>query len=109
MRQTLLKVLSVFIAFFGFLLINSFVLNAHASADTLGYTSAGASTDWGDSNEINGSKFTMGTTAGTVTSMSVYVANLSSTPNNQFQLGIYSDSNNRPGNLIASSATGTLT
>src|SRR5258706_8916470 len=82
---------------------------SHAQADTLGNTTVGTSTDNGDSNEMNGSKFTMGANNGVVTSMSVYVANVNATPNNKYQLGIYSDAAGRPGTLITQSGTGTLT
>lgn len=80
-----------------------------AAPATLGYTSAGGSTDSGDANYMNGSRFTMGASDGTVSSMSAYVAApVDAAPNNQFQLAIYTDSNGAPGALVASSASGTL-
>ena len=43
---------------------------------------------------------------GTVASMSVFIASpISASPNNQFQVAIYSDNNGTPGALIASSAS----
>ncbi|MFC0532170.1 Ig-like domain-containing protein [Phytohabitans kaempferiae] len=51
----------------------------------------------------------MGSADGAVTSMSVYVDQISSAPNNQFEVGIYTDSANKPGTLVAKSVTGTLT
>jgi hypothetical protein len=58
---------------------------------------------------MNGTKVTT-TNAGYLSSISVYIgATVGTTPNNQFQCGIYSDSSGNPGSLIASSASGTLT
>src|SRR3989344_2101734 len=47
---------------------------------------------------------------GTAVSMSVYIANVTSTsPNNQYQMAIYADNgSNRPGNLLAQTSTGTM-
>lgn len=86
-----------------------FVKPRYAMAATLGNTAVGSSTDSGDSNERNGSSFTMPATAGTVTSMSVYVASVNASPNNKYQLAIYTNVSNKPGNLVAASAIGTLT
>ncbi|MDB5077852.1 MAG: Mo-co oxidoreductase dimerization domain protein, partial [Chloroflexi bacterium] len=74
----------------------------------LGYTKVGSLKDAGDSNNINGSRFTA-SSGGTISSMSVYVGAISAAPNNQYQLAIYTDTNGVPGTLLASSATGTLT
>lgn len=76
---------------------------------TLGNTAVGSSTDTGDAGSINGSRFTMGSSGGTVTSMSVHVGAVDGAPNNQYQLAIYADSNGTPGLLVAQSGTGTLT
>lgn len=67
----------------------------------------GASTDTCDSNYINGSRFGSGS-GGSLTSMSVFVRAVSPSPNDQFQMAVYSDAAGRPGNLIASTATGRL-
>jgi hypothetical protein len=75
----------------------------------LGYNTVGSKVDTGDSNYMNGSRFTTKTTSGTVSSMSVYVSSIASAPNNSYQLAIYSDESGVPGSLIASSATGKLT
>jgi hypothetical protein len=76
---------------------------------THGLTSAGSTTDSGDSNFLNGTKITT-TTGGLLTSISVYVgATVGSNPNNQFQVAIYSDSSGVPGTLIANSSSATLT
>src|SRR5262249_2504019 len=64
--------------------------------------------DEGDAGYINGSRFTTGASAGTVTSMSVHVGNVSAAPNNQYELAIYSDDNGRPGSLVARSPRRTL-
>ena len=94
---------------FGFILVSLVTSPVFAAGGTLGNTSIGGSTDSGDSNEMNGSQFTMGASAGTVTSMSVYIASVDSAPNNQYQLAIYTDSAGKPGSLVAHSASGTLT
>lgn len=76
---------------------------------TYGLTTAGSSTDSGDSNFLNGTKITT-TAAGTLISISAFIgATIGTTPNNQFQVAIYADSSGLPGSLIASSSSGTLT
>jgi beta-glucanase (GH16 family) len=79
-----------------------------AATQTFGNTTAGSLTDYGDANHLNGSRFKTGSTGGTLTSMSAYVAAIGSSPNNKYQLAIYADSGNQPGALIAKSASGTL-
>ncbi len=108
MKLTFLRVFSFILALFGFLSINSFFVHAQTSAATLGYTSIGSLTDTGDSNSMNGSKFTMGTSGGTANSMSVYVTAIGASPNNQYQMAIYTNINNKPGTLVANTAIGTL-
>ncbi len=80
-----------------------------ATAATLGKTTVGTSTDTQNSNWINASRFTMGASGGTVTSMSVNVGAVAAAPNNAFQVAIYTDSGNSPSTLIAQSSSGTLT
>ena len=76
---------------------------------TLGYTSKGSGTDTGDSGYMNGSRFLMGSRAGTVSSISVYVAGpIGGSGHNQYQLAIYTDNSGVPGTLIATTGTGTL-
>jgi len=77
-------------------------------AKTLGNTVAGAGVDSGDSNNINGTRFTMGSANGAVTSMSVHVGSVAAAPNNQYQLAIYTDQAGQPGTLVAKSGSGTL-
>ncbi len=74
-----------------------------------GYAVAGSQIDTNDANFINGSRFTMGGTAGNVVSMSVFVGAVDASPNNQFQVAIYSDIGGSPGSLIAQSGSGALT
>ena len=81
---------------------------AFAGTATLGNTAVGAQLDSGDANYINGSRFTMGSTPGTLNSISVYVGAVDVSPNNQFQVAVYADAANKPGALLASSATGIL-
>ncbi len=77
---------------------------------TLGNTHIGATIDTGDSNSLNGSRVTTGAAPITARSISAYVAGVdSSTSNRSFQVAIYADVAGRPGALVASSATGTLT
>jgi hypothetical protein len=68
----------------------------------------GLQTDVFDANFMNATYFKTGTFGGRVSSMSVHVGSVDSTPNNQFQLAIYSDNSGKPGNLIANSSSGTL-
>ena len=78
-------------------------------ASTIGYTTVGTQTDTGDANSMNGSKVTTGTTGANVTSVSVAVGAVDASPNNQYQLAIYTDGAGVPGTLVAKSGTGTLT
>jgi hypothetical protein len=78
------------------------------SSGGFGNTSAGSSTDSSDSNFMQGSRYTVGTSALSVTSMSVNVGAVDTTPNNLFQVAIYSDSNGVPASLVASSVSGLL-
>ena len=79
-----------------------------ATAAVLGNPTPGTVTDSGDSNFINGSRFTMPSTGGTASSLSVYVAAVAAAPNNNYQAAIYTDSAGKPALLVASSGTGTL-
>ena len=77
---------------------------------TFGNTNIGGTNDTGDSNHLNASRFTMGSVDGTVTSMSVYITSpIDNSPNNLYQLAIYSDSSGVPGTLIAQSSSQTIT
>jgi hypothetical protein len=81
---------------------------APASATViLGNTEIGVVDD-GDSNYLNGSSVTVGSTSLVVTSMSVFVGSTDTSPNNRYQVAIYTDINGAPGALVVASATGTL-
>ncbi len=78
------------------------------NGSTFGFTGNGTAIDPGDAQNMNGSRFVMGSTAGKTTSMTVLVGNVDSSPNNSYQMAIYSDVNGAPGNLVAQTGTGTL-
>lgn len=74
----------------------------------LGSTSPGTSTDSGDSNTINSTRFTT-VAGGTITSMSAYVGGVDATlARRSFQMAVYTANGSIPGTLVANSATGTL-
>ncbi|MGV9267162.1 Ig-like domain-containing protein [Kitasatospora sp. NPDC003701] len=85
------------------------VAPAAAATATLGSTAVGPSTDSGDSNYLNASRYVTGAAGGTVSSISVHVDAVDAAPNNQFQAAIYRDNGGSPGALLASSAAATLT
>ena len=58
-------------------------VQAAQASQTFGNATAGSLTDSGDSNYLNGSRFVTGSTGGTLTSMSVYVAAIDAAPNNK--------------------------
>ncbi|MEU1421940.1 Ig-like domain-containing protein [Kitasatospora sp. NPDC005751] len=82
---------------------------AAAATVTLGSTAVGPSTDSGDSNHLNASRYVTGAAGGTVSSVSVYVGAVDAAPNNRFQAALYRDNGGSPGALLAGSATATLT
>jgi membrane-associated phospholipid phosphatase len=76
----------------------------------LGLTTPGASTDESDANNMNGSRIVTGAQAGSVREAAVYVAApVDAPPHDQFQLAIYSDSQDAPNALLARSAQAALT
>jgi hypothetical protein len=80
------------------------------SGPTFGKTTIGASTDTGDRNTVNATKYTTGATAGATSSIWVYVnAPIGTAPNNKFTMAIYSNNAGAPQNLLATSSEGTLT
>ena len=83
-------------------------LSLDAATLTFGNTAVGSLTDSSDANWLNGSRFTTGSSGGTLTSISVNVGQAGTSPNNQFQAGLYSDVNGSPGALLARSVSGTL-
>jgi hypothetical protein len=78
-------------------------------SNVLGYPIQGALLDTGDAGYMNGSKFTTSTAGGTVKSMSAFVGNVDTGSHNQYQMAIYTDTNGKPGTLVAKTATGILT
>ncbi len=79
------------------------------STGTLGNAVVGTSTDTSDSNSNNAIKFTMPNEDGTAVSISAYIASpISASPNNLYQVAIYSDSGGSPGALLTSSASQTI-
>ncbi len=88
----------------------SVTLTVNAANQTIGYNQQGDHKDTGDANNMNGTKFTVGSVGGSAVSMSAYVGDVDSAPNNQYQLSIYTvKSNGKPGTLVAQTNTGTLT
>lgn len=85
--------------------------NIVSGSDTTqaGLTTKGSISDTFDGNAMNGSKYTIGATGGSVVSISVYVGAIDNAPNNQFALAIYTDNAGNPGTLIAHTNAGTLT
>lgn len=76
----------------------------------LGLLTVGTVPDNGDTNCINGSRITTGSTAAQLKSISVYVPAVEASPQNQYSLALYSnDTDNHPLKLLAQSATSTLT
>lgn len=76
---------------------------------TLGSTTPGTSTDSGNSNTMNATRFTTGN-GGKVASLNAYVGAVdTNVANRSFQIAIYTANGTTPGTLIASSQTGTLT
>ncbi|WP_189131790.1 Ig-like domain-containing protein [Wenjunlia tyrosinilytica] len=86
----------------------SFTTSASATS-SLGNTQVGNHLDDGDSNHMNGSRVTTGSAQAVLKTASVHVGSVSASPNNKFQLAVYTDSNGKPGTLVAATASGTLT
>ncbi|WP_406203916.1 Ig-like domain-containing protein [Kitasatospora sp. NBC_01560] len=82
---------------------------AAAATATLGSTTAGPSTDSGDSHYLNASRYVTGAAGGTVSSISVYVGAVDAAPADQFQAAVYRDNGGSPGALLATSASARLT
>lgn len=79
-----------------------------AAAATFGYGNQGPSFDCCDGGNMQGTKFPMGASSGTVSKMSVYVGRINTSISHNFVLSIYSDNNGAPGIVVASSSVGTL-
>lgn len=81
-----------------------------AGSLNFGYTSVGNRQDVGYQDLLAGEQFTASTT-GTLTSMSAYIGNnVDASPNNEFQLAIYTDNgSNAPDQYVTSTSVGTIT
>ncbi len=79
------------------------------SSATLGNSTIGNILDVNESNQLTGTQFSTGERGGITKSMSVYVDTVDPSPNNLYQLAIYSDNVGKPGNLLASTIVGKLT
>jgi hypothetical protein len=86
----------------------SFTTGTVSSNPILGYNQIGALLDSGDMNFMNGSRFTTGPSAMSVTQAFVYMKSVQAGPANQYQIAIYTDSAGVPGTLVATTASGTL-
>ena len=76
---------------------------------TIGRTTIGRVVDSFDSERINGSRFVTGERAGSVTSISIYIASpIDHTPHDRFELAIYDDHSGAPHRQRAVSERGTL-
>lgn len=76
----------------------------------IGNTTAGSLTDSNDSNHLSAAKFTTPSGGAVINSVSANVgSSIGTTPNNQWQCSIYTDSSGVPGTLVATSSVGTLT
>ena len=78
------------------------------AAVILGNSGVGSSLDSGSSNSLNGSKINVGPTGVNLTSIGVRVGSVDTSPNNRYQLAVYTNNNGVPGTLVAQSASGTL-
>jgi hypothetical protein len=82
------------------------VSNGTGTTKTLGYTAVGATVDSDASGHINTWRFVMPNETGAASSVSVFIAGpIDSSPNNQFQVAIYTDAGGVPGTRVASSAS----
>lgn len=77
------------------------------SEEMWGNTVIGKIHDVADGNHINGIKFVT-RVGGSAEQAHVYVGEVGSVPQNAYQMAIYSDDNNKPGSLIATTSQGVL-
>ncbi|MEO7904278.1 MAG: hypothetical protein ABIR91_00625 [Candidatus Saccharimonadales bacterium] len=80
---------------------------AISSPVSFGRTSFGSTTDFGDVESINTSRYQTGSTAGDLSSLSVHVGTSLDT-NKIFRLAVYTDTGSAPGTLVAQSIEGAL-
>ena len=74
----------------------------------MGYSTVGPLVDVGDTNVMNANRF-VSKAGGKAVSLSAHVGAVGAAPNNKYQMAIYSEVNNAPGTLVASTAIGNLT
>jgi hypothetical protein len=83
---------------------------ANGATFNIGETTTPTVYDSGNNNLISATKFTNGATAGTVSSISVYVGTVTGTPSNHMQVALYDDQGGTtPHNLLATSVSTALT
>jgi hypothetical protein len=83
---------------------------AQAATFTAGLTATpGMSDDWGNQNGMSATQVTTGATGGTLSTVALYVGQVSAAPNNHAQVAVYADANNLPGAKLAASGSQVLT
>ncbi len=75
----------------------------------LGYTTVGGTANSGGQNIMKSQRIYSGSVASTLQSISIYYGTAQSSPNNKYQVAIYTDSAGAPDTLIASSGDNTIT
>jgi hypothetical protein len=82
---------------------------ANGSNFTVGDTSLPTQFDHGNNDLITASRFTTGGTAGTVSSISVYIGNVDASPSNHMQVALYDDQGGTtPHNLLSTGVSTVL-
>ncbi|WP_152644935.1 Ig-like domain-containing protein [Kitasatospora griseola] len=81
---------------------------AGAPPQTIGNNAIGTQLDDTNSNHLNGSKITTGAAPIALTSLNAHIGQTSASPNNQFQIAVYSDNGGSPDALLATSSVGVL-
>ena len=78
-------------------------------AQLVGYTGTGSTIDSSESGSYVMSRFTTPSSAGSIAQASLNIGgSVDSAPNNNYEVGIYSDNAGAPGTLLATSTQGTL-
>jgi hypothetical protein len=88
---------------------NTPVVPTATPVSALGLTSVGTLRMTGAGQHLVGVSVRTGSQSKTVRSLSAYVGTVSAAPYNQYSVAIYSNSNGKPGTLVAKSGNGTLT
>ena len=89
----------------------NFNIGATQGTNVLGTVySPGGNQDNGNSNHMNAVEFATGSSPAYITTLEATVGtNVEASPNNQYQMAIYTNSSGNPGTLVAETAVGTLT